>query len=282
MVSLLVILHSLLTLLMLQRTKIMGNFITMVIRMIEELKRFLITFGMVLIGFILIARELSSEFKTNETQIGGIMLDIFDGIIGNQDYSQYTKPYGAIYITAFIYIFKVMLISFLVAIFINRYEQTFTNIDALRRMNIIRLKNSSDFHPFYGAITITFFPVSVLMLPFLIPLIMFKSERLSSFVLKLQYSAMIIVYVFLGILCSVIVIPLLYLKSVTNSIYIYINNKRVEYTGQDFFNMMLTILFNLPIILLSLFIDLVGLPNQLFRDSTHFEYKYQQSLEVLN
>ena len=250
--------------------------------MIEELKRFLITFGMMLIGFILIARELSSEFKTEETSLGGIMLDIFDGIIGNQDYNKYTKPYGAIYITAFIYIFKVMLISFLVAIFINRYEQTFINIDALRRMNIIRLKNSSDFHPFYGAITITFFPISILMLPFLIPLLLFKSERLSNFVLKLQYSAMILMYVFLGLLCSVVIIPLLYLKSLINSIYIYFNNKRVEYTGQDFLNMILTMLFNLPIILVSLFIDLVGLPNQLFRDSTDFEFKYQQALEVLN
>lgn len=52
-------------------------------------------------------------------------------------------------------------------------------------MNIIRLKNSSSYNRWFGAITTTFFPISLLSLPFMIFLMIFKSERLNDFVLKI-------------------------------------------------------------------------------------------------
>ena len=42
-----------------------------------------------------------------------------------------------------------------------------------------------------------------------------------------------------------------------------------------------TILFNPVIMFVSLLIDLISLPNLLLKDERTFEYKYQQSLEIL-
>jgi len=77
-----------------------------------------------------------------------------------------------------------MLISFMVSTYINRYRSSYTNLESIRRMNIIKLKNSNSFDKWYGAITITFFPISLICLPFMIFLVIFKSERLNDFMLK--------------------------------------------------------------------------------------------------
>jgi len=84
----------------------------------------------------------------------------------------------------FVYTFNILLLSFLVAMFINRYNVVYKNLAALRRMNIIRLKNSSSYDHLNGGVTITFFPISILVLPFIIPVVLFKSERLNDFILK--------------------------------------------------------------------------------------------------
>ena len=59
------------------------------------------------------------------------------------------------------------------------------NLEALRRMNIIKLKNTNSYDKLYGGVTITFFPISIIMLPFVIPVVVFKSERLNDFILKI-------------------------------------------------------------------------------------------------
>lgn len=110
--------------------------------------------------------------------------------------------------------------------FINRYKYVYKNLDALRRMNIIMLKNSASYDKMYSSVTITFFPMSIVLLPFIPAVILFKSERLNDFILKIQYSIMMLMYGVLGCALFVPIFPLLYLKSIANAIYISMNNKR--------------------------------------------------------
>lgn len=58
-VSLLILLYSVLTIIMLQRTQELGNMITMFISMINELKKFLVTFGLLIIAFVIVGRQLN-------------------------------------------------------------------------------------------------------------------------------------------------------------------------------------------------------------------------------
>lgn len=92
---------------------------------------------------------------------------------------------------------------------------------------------------------------------------------------------MILFYCGIAVVLSVPILPLLYMKSIFNAIYILMNNKRQEYKGQNIISMLLTIVFNPLILALSLLIDLITLPNLLLQDEKNFEYKYQQSLEIL-
>mmetsp|Transcript_11811 Transcript_11811/g.18168 ORF Transcript_11811/g.18168 Transcript_11811/m.18168 type:complete len:85 (+) Transcript_11811:1094-1348(+) len=82
------------------------------------------------------------------------------------------------------YIFKIMLLSLLAAMFINRYREEFKNIDAIKRFKIIRLKNSKSYDKYCGGATLTFFPVNILLMPFLLPLFIMRSPRASDFALK--------------------------------------------------------------------------------------------------
>jgi len=107
----------------------------------------------------------------SESSFFQIILDIFDGFNGKQNFEHYTYPQGKIFITVFVYIFNIFLLSFLVAMFINRYKFVYKNLDAIRRMNIIRLKNSSSYDELTGGVTITFFPISVVVLPFIVPVV---------------------------------------------------------------------------------------------------------------
>ena len=83
------------------------------------------------------------------------------------------------------YIFKVLLMSLLSAQFINKYQEVYTNLDAYKRFNIIRMKNSNSYDKFIGGATLTFFPINILCLPLMLPLMLFRSRRASDFVLKL-------------------------------------------------------------------------------------------------
>jgi hypothetical protein len=98
-------------------------------------------------------------------------------------------------------------------------------------MNIIKLKNTNSYDKLYGGVTITFFPISIIMLPLVIPVVVFKSERLNDFILKIQYAVMIVLYCLLGSIIAVPIIPMLYMKLVMNSIFIQLNNKRQDYKG---------------------------------------------------
>mmetsp|Transcript_8089 Transcript_8089/g.13583 ORF Transcript_8089/g.13583 Transcript_8089/m.13583 type:complete len:171 (+) Transcript_8089:640-1152(+) len=158
-------------------------------------------------------------------------LNIFDGFNGNQDFANYSFPQGQIFIALFAYIFSILLVSFLVSMFINRYKFVYKNIDALRRMDIIKLKNSSSYDKLIGGVSLTFFPVNVFLLPFILPVVVFQSERLNDFILKIQYVFMIVMYCVIALLIALPLTPLLYFKCIANAVYIAMKNKREAFTG---------------------------------------------------
>jgi hypothetical protein len=57
--------------------------------MVNELRKFLFTFGLVLVLFILVGRQMNEELKVKKTNMFGIFQDIFDGLNGQQDFDQY-------------------------------------------------------------------------------------------------------------------------------------------------------------------------------------------------
>lgn len=254
----------------------------MVGQMVVELRKFLFTFGLLMLLFILLGKQLNEILKKETGTFFQVFQDIFDGLNGMQKFENYRNPQGTVFITLFVFLFNILLLSFLVAMFINRYKFVYRNLDALRRMNIIKLKNSASFDKTYSAVTVTFFPISIVLLPFIPAVIAFKSERLNDFILKMQYTIMMLMYCVLAVILSAPILPLLYFKSIINAIYIALNNKREAYRGENIVKLIFTICFNPFLVIISYLIDLISLPNLLLKDDRNFEFKYQQALEILN
>ena len=259
---------------MLQRTQYLGELIMMLDQMMNELVRFFATFGLVIGLFLLLGRMLSSELKFQHVSFFEAFLDLFNAFNGNIQFASFTVPIGQIYIAAFMYIFKILLMSLLAAMFINRYKIVYKNLDAYRRFIIIKLKNSVSYDKFIGGVTITFFPINLIMLPMATPIILLRSKRASELLLKMQYVIMIILYCFLAFLMVIPATPVLLLKVYTNAFFILLTNKREKYKGENITQFFIAILFSPIIIVISIIIDLLSLPNTLLLSSSTFEHKY--------
>lgn len=206
-----------------------------------------------------------------------VFLDLFNAFNGIADYSQFTMPIGQSYIAIFMYCVRILFISLLASMFINRYRQLWANIDAHRYLRIIQLKNQVSYDKHVGCITLSFFPLNIMIIP-LIPLIIkLRSPRISDFLLKIQYSIMMLFYSILALFMIFPLAPLLYCKLLINSFFIAMNSNRQKYKGQNLVKLLQAIFFGLPLILLSIIVDFLQLPIYLFTPSKSFEHKYQMS-----
>ena len=79
---------------MLQRTQYLGELIMMLDQMKNELSRFFLTFGLVIIVFLLLGRMLSSEFKYIPSSFFDAFIDLFNAFNGNIDFTLWTTPIG--------------------------------------------------------------------------------------------------------------------------------------------------------------------------------------------
>ena len=179
------------------------------------------------------------------------------------------------------YIFKILLMSLLAAMFINRYKTVWVNLDAYRRFTIIKLKNSISYDKFIGGVTLTFFPINIIMLPFSLILTALRSKRGSDIMLKIQYSIMMVLYCIISAIMFVPAAPILIIKTYTNSVFIFLTNKRETYRGENVVQLLMTLILGPVLMILSIIIDLLSLPNVLLKDGSNFEHKYQLSADRL-
>ena len=212
--------------LMLEMTTGLGDIIIIIEHMAIELVRFLKTFGILLLLFVFVIAEMKRIVKIEKFSIYDISVNVFGALTGRTTFEEFSYPIGRMQLAFIVVLVNVYLISFLIAVFINRLQTLHGNLDAIQRITIIQLKSSIDYDRYCGGVTNTFFPLNIIGLPFFPFVMFFKSERLSEFVLKIQYSCMIFLYCLLGIAFSIPSIPLLYAKCVGNAILKLQNGKK--------------------------------------------------------
>jgi hypothetical protein len=93
---------------------------------------------------------------------------------------------------------------------------------------------------------------------------------------------MMLMYCVLACILLIPIVPMLYIKSVVNGIYISMMSKRQRYKGQNMAKLIFTVTLNPFLIVFSFANDMVYLPSLLMKDERGFEFKYQQALEILN
>jgi len=90
-ISVIVIQCTMISILMLQRTRFLGELIMMLGEMVIEMIKFFVTFFLIIGLFLLIGRMLLHEVKKDKFYI---FIDLFDAINGNQNFDDFTKPIG--------------------------------------------------------------------------------------------------------------------------------------------------------------------------------------------
>ena len=222
--SILVIQCCMMIMFMLERTVQLGQSIMMLTFMIGEVVRFFCTFGTLLSIFLMIGAMLNSEFTgVSNQQYWQVFINLYSTFNGKSVLDKYQTVFGQIYINSYMYVFEICLMALLVAMFINKQQNVIKNLDAYRRFNIIRLKNSQSFDPAIGGLCLTFFPINIVAIPFMVPIMLFKNPRISEFTLKLQYTALLGLYSLVAVCLIILMVPYLYMKCVVNGIYIVKN-----------------------------------------------------------
>jgi hypothetical protein len=171
---------------MLERTNQTGETIMMLRVIIKEMVRFFSTFGIIIIIYLFIGRFLGELIvrDISDSEYGSLFNHLFNALTGNPEFIIFSIPYGEIYITTFLLIFRLTLMSLLVSIFINKYMRVYANLDAIKRSSIIELKNSITYDKYVGALTCSFFPINSLVMPFIIPILKYRSQKISESLLK--------------------------------------------------------------------------------------------------
>jgi hypothetical protein len=87
---------------------------------------------------------------------------------------------------------------------------------------------------------------------------------MSEFILKLHYNLMILAYCIIAILMVILMFPILQMKLVVNAVYIFFTRSRGSSMVVKVVNLLKAIFLGPFLIMMSLLIDLICLPNFLF------------------
>ena len=137
------------------------------------------------------------------------------------------------------------------------------------------MKNGQAYDKYMGGASLSFFPINIISLPIMIIIFSVKSERLSEFTLKIQYSVMIVLYIMLVMMFVIPATIILYLKAAVNSIFIAMFRIRQDYKGQNVIQLVVT-LFLCPILIpASLLMDIASLPSLIMKPTNKLEHKYK-------
>ena len=94
----------------------------MLIQMISELGKFFATFGLLIGLFLMVGRILNDQLQSKiEGSYWSVFLNLFNAFNGKPEFDQFDMPIGQVYIGVFMFLFKILFVSLLAAMFINKY-----------------------------------------------------------------------------------------------------------------------------------------------------------------
>mmetsp|Transcript_22505 Transcript_22505/g.34794 ORF Transcript_22505/g.34794 Transcript_22505/m.34794 type:complete len:199 (+) Transcript_22505:1462-2058(+) len=193
-----------------------GQLIIIFMDIFDEFKNFLIMWGLPLTVFALVARYLKDNLNQVSINFLESSLRIFYSFAGFSKMQDYRYPVGQTSLALYLVASNWLLFGYMIAMFVMKYMKAWNNLEAIKRMTIIEIKRSRSNHPLYGSITQSFFPINIILLPLILPVVFFKSERLNDSVLKAQYGLLILMYSVISLPVFCILFPFMFFKCVTN------------------------------------------------------------------
>ena len=162
---------------MLRRTDNVGPSIIMMVALRFDLLKFFIAFGLPLVCILMIGVFNSRDFTYDNLDAWGLFIQLFSAFTGEQEFSLFKEYAGQIYLVLFILMYFVMLLNLLIAMFSNTYQIIYDKKESIRLRRILQMKNQLSFDPIVGSVTSTFFPINVVMIPFMIFIVVVKNKK---------------------------------------------------------------------------------------------------------
>jgi len=113
------ILAVLLCIFVLKQSKKVGDILMMLEEMMGEMVKFFLTFGAFIAAIYFSGRLLIHQLKVEKMSI---LIDLFNALNSSADFNDFTQPQGQVYIMSITFVFRVLLISVLGAMFINKFR----------------------------------------------------------------------------------------------------------------------------------------------------------------
>jgi hypothetical protein len=157
----------------------------MMLSLRNDLMKFFTAFTLPLGLFVAVGFFNTTEFTSDSLDPWNFFIQLFSAFTGQQDMEQFQQYAGQTYLVLFILIYFVLLLNLLIAMFSNTYQAIYENQNAIRLKRILEMKNHLSFDPVIGSVTSTFFPINIVMLPLMVPVIVVKNRKLNEMVNKL-------------------------------------------------------------------------------------------------
>ena len=118
---------------------------------------------------------------------------------------------GNIFLVAFIILFNIIMLNFLIAILASIYDSVDNKSNSLYLNQMIKINHSINQNKIYSSLSYSYVPFNLIVTIILPIILKLKSKKLNSILLLLTYFPVMFVGVVLFFLCSNILVPLSYL-----------------------------------------------------------------------
>ena len=126
----------------------MGGYVIMLRDVLGETKKFIIAFGMYILIFLVFGRVLSKIIINPLEDVDhahdnylNMLMEFFTDVFGRINYERYSKPFGQSFVVVSMVIFRILLLSLIASMIINRLKKTHELLPSLRNFEAIKTKN---------------------------------------------------------------------------------------------------------------------------------------------
>lgn len=207
-----------------------GPLIKILVKMVQDFCNFIVMYTIMCIMFALVGNINFLYDVQDFHSFFNSILTVIDSSIGNFNFlifdtmrDSYMQTFGQVYLVLIAIIFNIMILNLLISALANTYHIFDKKSNGLYLSKILSTRDEMTYDPCYGAFLSSMPPLNIIQLPF-IPyslLVRYGDEKLimlCRYIMRTQYTIMMLIPFTFFIVVSLILIPLAWPIGITDKI----------------------------------------------------------------
>lgn len=187
------------------------------------------------------------------TSIGSFDFGIFELISASDNF---LKLFGDLYTIAIVIIFKILILNFIIAILSNTYSLFDTKSQGLYLSKILNTRDEMKYDENYSAFLLVMAPLNIFVVPFVPYAMLTKPNRkINNFLSTIQYSFYIIIVYSVFAICSLLMIPIAFLKPLTHKFHTLLKASSFKTRIVAFIDFTVYAFLGIPLLIMCMFSD---------------------------